>query len=279
MSGLTIIQTSASVATFSGAWNSFTTAFKNAVTGNGSMDDVVTAATALTSAATAFSESPGYSAISRGAGYISSVANYNADLAIYQTAVEQGTTGEQAEAAAAVLSDVCGVTGAVATAAAGVNPTTAPVFGTIALAADTLGGVASAAQVTIGAANGLANYLGTVGEALMGGAVEDSTQIQINMNDPSGNTEIVMPGQAGDTVAESTTTLGGATAFQYTEDNSQGVQTSGITLAENGATDAEYISGQGAISDLSGFQINLSTGASATLGGAVTAVQVFAAGS
>lgn len=85
MSGLTVVQTSTNVATFTGAWHSFTTAIINLAAGNGSMDDVATASTALVSAATSFSESPGYSAISRGTGYISGMANFNTDFASYQT--------------------------------------------------------------------------------------------------------------------------------------------------------------------------------------------------
>ncbi|MFL9865193.1 hypothetical protein PQR67_13530 [Paraburkholderia fungorum] len=232
------------------------------------MDDVVTAATSLTSAATAFSEAPGYSAISRGTGYISGMASYQTDLAAYQNALASGNTGEQAEAMAGLISDVSSVTGAAATAAAGVSGPAAQVFGYIAGAADILGGVAAGAQVTIGAANWLTNYLGSVSEALMGGALEESTQMQqLDMNDPNGNAVIVMPGQAGDTLVENTSTLGGATAFQYNEENTQGVQTSGVLLAMNGATDAEYVSGQGVVSDVNGFQVNIANGVSATVAG------------
>ncbi|WP_175772710.1 beta strand repeat-containing protein [Paraburkholderia phenazinium] len=94
--------------------------------------------------------------------------------------------------------------------------------------------------------------------------------MMINMTDPSTGAVIVMPGQAGDTVVESTSTLSGASAFQYTEENTQGVQTSGVLLAMNGATDAEYVSGQGVVSDISGFQVSLANGASATVTGSNT---------
>ncbi|SFK07531.1 hypothetical protein, partial [Paraburkholderia megapolitana] len=265
MSGLTVVQTTTSVSAFIGAFNNFMDAAKGFTTGKGSMDDVEVAGAGLISAATAFSEAPGYAAISRGAGYINGMASYDTDLAAYQDAEANGQTGKQAEAIAGLISDICSVTGAAATAAIPLSGPAALDLGVVAGAADAIGGAAAGAQVVIGAANWLDDFFAAVNQAILDAIVEQDNSIQINLNDPSGNAELVMPGQAGDTLT--TTPLGGSAGFQYTEDNSQGVQTSSVILAMNGATDAEYISGEDVVSDVSGFHFTFADGASATIAG------------
>jgi len=86
----------------------------------------------------------------------------------------------------------------------------------------------------------------------------------LNLNDLSGDSEIIMPGASGDTLAEKPLSGG---AFQYTENNAQGTQTSSVQLAYNGSVDELMVTGAGVVADVSAFQINVSTGATDTISG------------
>ncbi len=86
-----------------------------------------------------------------------------------------------------------------------------------------------------------------------------------------GQSLIIMAGQSGDSLAA--TPLSGS-GFAYTEASSSGAQNSGVLLAMNGTTETATLTGLNTVSDVSGFQINLSTGTTARIDGSNNNIQL-----
>jgi hypothetical protein len=271
MSGLVISETALNVTSLVTSWVNYLNActqFKNNPDSGNAKQAVIGNAQALAGAVKALSGNP---LLSAGLGSIGGLTNITIDVQSYQDALRRQNVDDQMAAFTAVTNDAAGIGGgaatAIAAAASGLGDSAlATQMGVIASRANEFG----VAVGIVGVVNDIGTWFNTTflpGFNKWTGNVPASQDgdMLTPMNGPDGNPAIIMAGTPGDTVTS--TPLGG-TAFQYTEVNSQGVATSTVTLARNGATDVEYISGQDVHSDTNGFQVSVAADSGATLNGA-----------
>ncbi|TDG19629.1 hypothetical protein EYW47_29075, partial [Paraburkholderia silviterrae] len=282
MSGIEVVQTGKDIAGF---FNSWVTYVNSAQQYNANPNDsaakqgLIASAGALAGAIGALGNNPNFAVAISG---IAGVADIRNQMSAYQNAAQQGRINDQTAALSSIAGDAASIAGTAATTV-GAWATQLQNAGL----ADLMGEVAEHA-------NDFALAVGAVGTAVDMGNWFNSTflpgfnkwigntpqqldeDMLLNLNDSSGNWEIIMPGQSGDSLTE--TPLSG-NAFQYVETNSSGSQVSSVVLAMNGTTDTETISGRGVVSDVSGFQIGLNANASATIDGSADTVNVNGSGS
>jgi hypothetical protein len=271
MSGIEIVQTGKDVGTFFNAWVTYVNSaqqYKANPDDSAAQQGLISSAEALSSAIATLGKNPTFSSALGGLAGVTDLPN---QVQAYQDAVRLQQPNAQTAAFSSIAGDAASMAG-----------TTATFIG---------------AWATAIGNSGLANLMGEIGEnandfALAVGAVGTAVDVGnwfnstflpgfnhwigntppqldedmlLNMNDPSGDSEIIMPGAGGDTLAE--TSLAG-NAFQYTENNAQGVQTSAVQLAYNGSVDDLTVEGVGVVADVSSFQINIANGATnATISG------------
>jgi len=228
---------------------------------------MLASANALSSAIATLGKDPLYASA---LGTLAGVTDIPAQVYAYQTALAAGKIDDQTAALSSIAVDSAGIANTAATTIAG----WATAIGNSGLA-DLMGEIGENA-------NDFALAVGAVGTAVDVGNWFNSTflpgfnkwigntppqldeDMLLNLNDPSGDSEIIMPGASGDTLAEKPLSGG---AFQYTENNAQGTQTSSVQLAYNGSVDELMVTGAGVVADVSAFQINVSTGATDTISG------------
>ncbi|WP_156126629.1 S-layer family protein [Burkholderia sp. 9120] len=271
MSGLIVSETTLNVTSLVNSWINYLNActqLKNDPDSVSAQQAVIGSAANLASAVKALSGNPILSAALSTVGGLTNITN---DVAAYQNAVAQNQSASVQNAAlASVANDAAGIGGGAATAIAAA----AQGLGDGALAEEmaVIASRANAFGILIGVVPVLDNAGSWFNNTFLPGfnkwignvpASQDGDMLT-PMNGPDGNPAIIMAGTPGDTIA--TTSLGGG-AFQYSEVTNQGAVTSSVTLAQNGATDVEYISGQGVNSDVRGFQVNLAASSSATVNG------------
>jgi hypothetical protein len=204
MAGIVVAQTSPGVVGVIGAWvgflqttNSTSSTQTQIATSIGNLAATVTAAVSSGGAAGAFANVTGLA---------SAATNLTTDYNNYSLAVTNNDQPGQDQYFQDMINDAVPVGGGIASAVQSVanllgytDTALAEIAGTIGEATNALGTAAGLAQLAIGAANGLADYLQQLENGIMNGvndAIQQDDQIQLPMNDPSGDGEIVMPAWA-----------------------------------------------------------------------------------
>ncbi|WP_082163191.1 beta strand repeat-containing protein [Caballeronia mineralivorans] len=265
MGGITVVQATTNAVNVSNSVSGTISTIQGYVTGNASYSDLANSAANLVSSVTGLSSSPGFSTISSATGVVSGTVSYNKDLQAYNQAVADGNDGEATQAALGLVSDALSIASSAALGVALIDPLSAPAMLTVSGGANVFSNIASGAQAAYGAANWLNNFLNDVDTGLTNGAVDELiNSLSVGVDDSNGDQEIIIPGQSGDTLAE--TPLSG-NAFEYSEENSEGTVTSGVQLAMNGNADSLTVVGPGVVADVGGFNIDLTSNSSATLNG------------
>jgi len=270
VSGINVIQTAKDVGAFFNSWVTYVNSAKQYSANpndSSAQQGMLASANALSSAIATLGKDPLYASA---LGTLAGVTDIPAQVYAYQTALAAGKINDQTAALSSIAVDSAGIANTAATTIAG----WATAIGNSGLA-DLMGEIGENA-------NDFALAVGAVGTAVDVGNWFNSTflpglnkwigntppqldeDMLLNLNDPSGDSEIIMPGASGDTLAEKPLSGG---AFQYTENNAQGTQTSSVQLAYNGSVDELMVTGAGVVADVSAFQINVSTGATDTISG------------
>lgn len=260
MSGIIAVESAADVGSAALAWSGFLQQLAAFQQGKASTDDLVLAGAAfVASAQQVLHSSTLGTALGQSVGFVTSLAALQSDIQAYNTASDADDTAGMNEAVAGLVSDAAGVGGGLA-GAIGTYGALIGEKGLVEIAANlnaasvAVAAVATAVGTAYSAANWLANYLNDLSNALLNGAVQQSIEMwQLDISGDSGNVELMMAGQSGDSFTQ--TPLGGS-GFQYTE---SGTQPGSVQLAENGASDVEYASGTDIVTDITGFQVVLNT--------------------
>ncbi|WP_175198440.1 beta strand repeat-containing protein, partial [Paraburkholderia caffeinitolerans] len=282
MSGIEIVQTGKDIGAF---FNSWITYVNSAQQYNANPNDsaakqgLISSANALSSAIATVGKNQLFAST---LGTLAGVGDMPIQVSAYQTAVATGKINDQTAALSSIAGDAASIAGTAATTVGAwakltQNSGLADLMGEVAEHANDFALAVGAVGTAVDVGNwfnstflpGFNKWIGNTPQQL-------DEDMLLNLNDSSGNLEIIMPGQSGDSLTE--TPLSG-NAFQYVEANSGGSQVSSVVLAMNGTTVTETISGQGIVSDVSNFQINLNANASATIDGSADTANVNGSGS
>ncbi|HHV7525276.1 TPA: hypothetical protein ACUNF5_006835, partial [Burkholderia orbicola] len=270
MSGITVIEGASNIAATTNSWSTFLQTAKDWSTGNASASDMVKAGASFVAAASSLKTSGYGPAFSGIAGLTTGLANWSTDQKSYADAVNSGDVGAQNQALSSLVGDAAGVGQGISV---GLNSiaTSAGAQGLAAAAASmgtgatVIGGVAGVVGISYSVGNWLQNYLNSLDDALTRGATEwNNMMLDLGAFNQNGQSLIIMAGQPGDSLTSTPLSGGG---FTYTEADSSGVQNGSVTLAMNGATETETLTGLNTVSDVSGFRINLSGSTTAKVDG------------
>jgi hypothetical protein len=276
MSGINVVQTGKDVGAFFNSWMTYLNAahqYKNNPNDSAAQSGLNSAALGLSSAISTLGKNP---TLASTLGTLAGVTDIQNQVAAYQAAVAAGRPNAQTAALSSIAGDSASIAGTTATAIGALatqagNSELASLMGEVAEHANDFGLAVGTVGTAVDVGNwfnstflpGFNQWIGNTPPQLDG-------DMLLNMNDPGGNSVIIMPGQTGDTLAD--TPLSGG-ALQYTESNPQGTVTSTVQLAYNGSVDDLIVTGAGVVADVGGFQINLANSTSMTVSGSKDNIQ------
>jgi hypothetical protein len=265
-----IIQTGKDVGAFFNSWVTYVNAagdYRSDPNSSDAQQGLIAAAQALSGAVATLGKSP---TLASALGTVAGITDMPVQLNKYDDALRGGLINEQNAALSSIAGDAASIAGTAATAIGALatqtgNSELGSLMGEIAEHANDF----ALAVGTVGTAVDVGNwfnsaFLPAFNKWIGNAPPQLDEDMLLNLNDPSGDSEIITPGQAGDTLTE--TKLSG-NAFQYTESNPQGSVTSTAQLAYNGSADDLVVNGVGVVADVGGFQISLANGSGATVNG------------